>query len=300
MFERSRVEAWPDSNPPLDLEESRRYCAALTRAEAKNFYWGFLSLPYEQRMAIYGLYAFAREVDDEADDPSRPRENLSQRLEIQRERVRRCARGEYDDPVMQVLALVVRRFEIPEIELQWLIDGVEMDVEPREYATWQDLRGYCRLVAAVIGRLCVRIWGYDDPQALDRAEELGVSLQLINVLRDVREDLTLGRVYLPREDRERFGVDGAALEGNGRNGAWRDLVRFEAERAIELYESGLRVVDFIPYRAGVCVRSMAGIYRAILDRILAEPDRPLHSRVSLTLPQKLGIVARSWLTPANR
>lgn len=294
MFEHSeRIDAL--GGDAFDLEASQRYCAALTRAEAKNFYWGFISLPFEQRMAIYALYAFAREVDDEVDDPSRRRDDLTRRLEAQRERVRRCVRGEYEDPVMHVLSRVVDRYAIPEVELQWLIDGVEMDVEPREYATWEDLRGYCRLVAAVIGRLCVRIWGFTDTQALERAEELGLSLQLINVLRDVREDLAMGRIYLPVEDRERFGVDARMLTDGESNGAWRALVDFEGRRAIGLYETGLTVVQYIPHRAGVCVRSMAGIYRGILERILADPDRPLHERVSLTLPEKLGIVARSWL-----
>jgi 15-cis-phytoene synthase len=284
----------------LDLEESQQYCAALTRAEAKNFYWGFISLPFEQRMAIYALYAFAREVDDEVDDQSRPRDDLPRRIEVQRERVRRCVRGEYEDPVMHVLSRVVERFAIPEVELQWLIDGVEMDIEPREYATWDELRGYCRLVAAVIGRLCVRIWGFTDARALERAEELGISLQLINVLRDVREDLAMGRIYLPREDRERFGVDARTLADGDHTAAWRALVDFEAQRAIALYDAGLDVVHYIPHRAGVCVRSMAGIYRGILERIQADPDRPLRERVSLSLPTKLGIVLRSWLISNGR
>ncbi len=283
----------------LDFEESQRYCAALTRTEAKNFYWGFISLPFEQRMAIYALYAFAREIDDEVDDPSRSRDDLPRRIEAQRERVRRCVRGHYEDPVMHVLSRVVERFRIPELELQWLIDGVEMDVEPREYATWEELRGYCRLVAAVIGRLCIRIWGYTDAVALDRAEELGISLQLINVLRDVREDFGMGRVYLPRADRERFGVDERVLAGGADSDAWHALLQFEAERAIGLYDAGLAVVRYIPYRAGVCVRSMAGIYRTILERMLADPDRPLRERVSLTLAEKLRIVLRSWLRASN-
>lgn len=294
MFESQRYEDVATA-PGLDLELSEAYCTALTRAEAKNFYWGFISLPAEQRIAIYALYAFAREIDDEVDDQRRSRENLGARLAAQRERVRRCARGEYDDPVMHVLSRAVERFGIPESELQGLIDGVEMDVEPREYETWEDLRAYCRLVAAVVGRMCVRIFGYSAPEALDRAEELGISLQLINVLRDVREDAGMGRVYLPREDRERFGVTFDRIrEGRG-GGGWGELVAFEAERALGLYESGLRVVHFVPHRAGVCIRSMAGIYRGILDRILADPERPLHERISLSTPQKLHVVLRSWL-----
>ncbi len=294
MFESQRVE-WSADSSPLDIELSETYCSAVTRAEAKNFYWGFISLPSEQRIAIYALYAFAREIDDEVDDQRRSRANLGARLSAQRDRIRRCARGEYADPVMHVLSRAVERFGIPEAELQGLIDGVEMDVEPREYETWEDLRAYCRLVAAIVGRMCVRIFGYSAPEALDRAEELGISLQLINVLRDVREDAGMGRIYLPREDRERFGVTPVQLRDGENSVGWQHLVEFEAARAIALYETGLTVVHYVPHRAGVCVRSMAGIYRGILDRIMADPGRPLRERVSLSATDKLRVVLRSWL-----
>jgi len=294
MFEERSYDLASGGNG-LDIELSENYCAAVTRAEAKNFYWGFISLPPEQRIAIYALYAFAREIDDEVDDQRRSRENLTARLAAQRDRVRRCVRGDYSDPVMHVLSRAVERFGIPENELQGLIDGVEMDVQPREYATWEELRSYCRLVAAIVGRMCVRIFGYSDACALDLAEELGISLQLINVLRDVREDAAMGRVYLPREDRVRFGVTREALQSGDAGNGWRDLVVFEASRALELYSSGLGVVRYIPRRAGVCVRSMAGIYRGILDRIVADPVRPLRERVSLSAREKLRIVLQSWL-----
>ncbi len=294
MFEERRYTLVGNDNA-LDIELSESYCTAVTRSEAKNFYWGFISLPRDQRIAIYALYAFAREIDDEVDDQGRSRENLAARLRAERDRVRRCVLGDYSDPVMHVLSRAVDRFGIPENELQGLIDGVEMDIEPREYATWDELRGYCRLVAAVVGRMCVRIFGFSDPVALDRAEELGVSLQLINMLRDVREDAAMGRVYLPREDRERFGVERSVFrDGNGVAG-WNGLVAFEAERALALYSTGLGVVQYIPHRAGVCVRSMAGIYRGILDRIVADPERPLRERVSLSATEKLRVVLRSWL-----
>lgn len=294
MFESQRYDL-AGVRSTLDIEVSEAYCSALTRAEAKNFYWGFISLPSEQRIAIYALYAFAREIDDEVDDQQRSRTNLAARLAAQRDRVSRCVRGDYSDPVMHVLSRAIERFGIPESELQGLIDGVEMDIEPREYATWEDLRGYCRLVAAVVGRMCVRIFGYSDAQALDRAEELGISLQLINVLRDVREDAAMGRIYLPRDERERFGVTPEHLRDGVNGDGWTRLVEFEAERALGLYGTGLRVVQYIPHRAGVCVRSMAGIYRGILDRIIADPQRPLRERVSLSASAKLRVVVRSWL-----
>ena len=169
-----------------DLASAERFCSEMARREAKNFYWGFISLPYDQRIAIYALYDFARQIDDEADVASGP--HLPQRLAVHRERVRQCMRGQFCDPVTQVLARAVTRFEIPESELQALIDGVEVDSYRTRYATWHELRGYCHLVASIVGRMCVRIFGFADPAALDRADELGLALQLTNILRDVRED----------------------------------------------------------------------------------------------------------------
>src|SRR5579864_2667343 len=147
----------------LDLRESEALCRDLVRRAATNFYWGFIILPWEQRIAIYALYAFSRQVDDEADQLGST--GLRERLKGHRERVRRCMRGEYADPVMQVLAGVVRRFAIPESELLALIDGVEMDGYRTRYRTWDELREYCGLVASVIGRLCVRIFGFSGPAA---------------------------------------------------------------------------------------------------------------------------------------
>lgn len=279
--------------PALDLRDSERRCQQIARREAKNFYWGFISLPRDQRVAIYALYDFAREVDDEADDASRP--HLRERLEAHRERVRRCTRGEYADPVTQVLARAVRDYAIPEAELQALIDGVELDFYRTRYRTWEELRVYCSLVASVVGRMCVRVFGFSDADALDRASDLGLALQLTNILRDVREDAGMGRIYIPQEDLERFGIAERDLLDGTPGAGWRALVDREARRARVLYASGLRVLDYIPRRPAVCVRTMAGIYARILARIERDPELPLRARASLTRAQKLRVVLSSWL-----
>ena len=244
----------------VEWRTAERYCQRMARHEAGNFYWGFVSLPHDQRVAIYALYDFARQVDDEADAADRP--HLAASLERHRQRARASAAGEPagDDPVALVLASAVRRYAIPESELQALIDGVQTDLTRTRYATWADLEAYCRLVASTIGRMCVRIFGFDDPVALDRADELGVALQLTNILRDVKEDGELGRVYLPAEDRERFGVAEADLLAGRPGPGWEALVDFEAGRARGLFATGLRVLQLIPHRPAVCVGTMAGIY----------------------------------------
>jgi 15-cis-phytoene synthase len=278
----------------LNLEEAERYCHSMARREAKNFYWGFISLPREQRNAIYALYDFARQVDDEADAAANT-PDLPGRLRLHRERLAKCVRGEYDDPVMQVLSVAVKRFAIPEVELQMLVDGCEMDGTTSRYETWSDLREYCNLVASVVGRMCVRIFGFDDDAALERADDLGFALQLTNILRDVREDVGLGRIYLPQEDLHRFGVTEDALQNGGPIEGWEALIDFESLRAREYFTEGYKVLDYIERRPAACVRTMAGIYERILEKIERDPTLPLHRRAGLSRTEKIGAMVRAWL-----
>jgi 15-cis-phytoene synthase len=276
-----------------DRERAERFNREMARREAKNFYWGFISLPHDQRMAIYALYNYGRIVDDEADQSNLP--DLPGRLQPYRERVARCVRGEYDDPIMQVLAAAVARFEIPERELLMLIDGVEMDNDRKRYGTWSELREYCYLVASVVGRMCVRIFGFKDPVALDRADDLGLALQLTNILRDVKEDAGLGRIYLPREDLDRFGITEEALLAGTPGPGWEPLVASQTKRARALFASGYEVLRYIPRRPAACVQTMAGIYEGILRKIEHDPWLPLHHRAALSPTEKLRVMVESWL-----
>jgi phytoene synthase len=324
------------------LAAAERYCQRMARREAGNFYWGFIALPRTQRISIYALYDFARQIDDATDGPGatdagvwldvsagrhargRPLLDGSGRdgegatgepagsgadpasfgseavlapLDLQRQRLRRALAGDPDgDPVMQVLARAVRRHRIPASELEELVSGVEMDLHQNRYPTWEELSGYCQLVAGVVGRMCVRIFGFDGDDALERADSLGAALQLINILRDVREDASLGRVYLPQDELARFGVSEASLLAGRPDGAWTSLVEFEAARARRLYATGIQVCDHIPGPARACVRTMAGIYSGILDRIEAEPELPLRQRVRLSSGEKAGVMLRSWVS----
>jgi 15-cis-phytoene synthase len=285
------------------LADAERSCHEMARREAKNFYWGFISLPRDQRNAIYALYDFARQVDDEADAVAHA-PDLPGRLKRHRDRIAACVRGEFadGDDVMQVLAVAVRRFGIPERELQMLIDGCEMDGTKVRYASWDELREYCNLVASVVGRMCVRIFGFDDPAALERADELGIALQLTNILRDVREDVGLGRIYLPEEDLARFGI-GEEMLLSSRAGAgdaasshdWDAFIAFETARARGYFERGYKVLDYIERRPAACVRTMAGIYERILGKIEREPSLPLQGRAGLSNGEKVGAMVRAWL-----
>jgi 15-cis-phytoene synthase len=275
------------------FRQAERECARLARREARNFYWGFLALPRPRRTAIYALYGFARQVDDEADSPDG---GAAAGLARQRERLHACQRDIRHDPVMLVLGQAIERYAIPLSELEELIDGVEMDLRRRRYRDWQDLSAYCRLVAGSIGRICVRIFGYSNPAALRHADQLGLALQLTNILRDVTEDVRMDRVYLPQDELERFGLPEAELFGPRPGVGWEKLVAFEVMRARRLYDEGLQVCRYVPPSSASCIRTMAGIYRHILERIAINPRRALTTRVSLSTPEKLGVAARSWLS----
>jgi 15-cis-phytoene synthase len=277
-----------------DLRASERYCEAMARREAANFYWGFVALPRPQRTAIYALYDFARQVDDDADAAGSV-EVRHERLQHHRARLHGARVGDSTDPVASVLAAAMARYAIPEAEVEMLIDGVAMDLAVARYESWQDLRSYCLLVASVVGRMCVRIFGFRDTRALQLADELGIALQLINILRDVREDADRGRIYLPLDEMRAFDIsEQDVLEGRAPS-RWAELIAFQASRARRRWNEGIRVTELIPTSSAVCVRTMAGIYLRILERIERDPYLPLRGRASLSPAVKLSVMARSWL-----
>lgn len=281
-----------------DRHRAERFNREMAKREAGNFYWGFISLGYHERMAIYALYNFARQVDDEADTVGL--DNLPARLAVHRERIRRCLRGDYgDDPILRVLAEAVERYSIPEEELQMLVDGVEMDFTRSRYENFEELRTYCTLVASVVGRMCVRIFGFTDPVALQRADDLGMALQLTNILRDVREDaVDMKRVYLPQDELRRFGIPEAALANGQIYPGWRELIHHNVARARTYFATGYEVLGYIPRRPAACVQTMAGIYEELLKKIERDPLLPLRARAALSKTEKLRVVVRSWLSSA--
>jgi 15-cis-phytoene synthase len=282
------------------LSPSEQFCQELTRREARNFYWGFVALPTDQRIAIYALYSFSRQLDDEVDglgstangNSGNSGEDFVERAVA---RIHDCYNGHADDPVISVLGGVVRRYGIPEDELKALVRGVEMDLQRVRYETWDGVENYSRHVASSVGRMCTRIFGYTDPQALVHADHLGIALQLTNILRDIREDYDNGRVYLPQEDLKRFGLRDEDLRKDRPLQEWENLIRFEVARGENYFESGLKVTRYIPRRAAVCVMTMAGIYRSILEQIERDPYMPLRERLSLRKRTKIKVMLRSWL-----
>ena len=282
------------------------------------------------------VYAFARRVDD-IGDGTLAREDKLLRLDAQARVLAALPDGAEgsaaSDPVMVALADAYARFDVPPDALQALIAGVRMDVEGVAYESFEDLVLYCRRVAGAIGRACLAIFALRDPAGTDRAaaqrlaDDLGVALQLTNILRDVREDAQNGRVYLPAADLRRFGLivagdereaaptivrladraaigrDGTAVDGERGSieACWLDaLVRFQADRARAWFDRGIALAPLLDRRSAACLLAMAGIYSRLLTRIAADPERALRERVSLPMREKTWVAARSMFAGAAR
>jgi phytoene synthase len=266
---------------------ARRHCARITREQAANFYYGMRLLPARKREALFAVYAFARRIDDIGDGPLAPQ----RKLELLDSAARSLSETPSDDLVLVALHEAEQRFPLPRQSFLDLIDGVRMDVEGTTYEHFDELVLYCRRVAGSIGRLCVAVYGASDPRAGELADDLGVAMQLTNILRDVREDAAHGRTYLPREDLARFG------EPSGQTIA--SLVSFEAARAREWYARGLELTPLLDRRSAACVLAMSGIYRRLLDRIEADPEAILRERVALSTATKVAVAAQSLLGSAT-
>ena len=280
------------------LRNSYRFCADLSRREAKNFYWSFRLLPPPRRRAMCALYAFMRHTDDLADEPG-PVDGKRASLATWRLNLDAALAGCPDAwPGLPALADTVQTFRIPAKHLHDVIDGVEMDVEPAGFATFDDLYAYCYRVASAVGLCCIHIWGYtsEDGRAEKLAEACGIALQLTNILRDVREDAAHGRVYLPADDLARFGVATADLSADLPTPALRELLAFEGRRAAEYYEQAKPLVGLVAAPGRPVLRAIVGIYRALLDEIERRDYNVLSRRVTLPPWKKAAITVRSLLT----
>ena len=257
----------------------------ITRKRARNFAYGIRVLPRDKRRAIAAIYAFARRVDDVADGDLAPAEKRRQL-----EALGRALDGSPgDDAMLVALADARSRYPIPEDALRALVAGGIQDLEQSRYGSFDELLGYCRKVAGAVGLACVAVYGSDD---VERAETLGVALQLINILRDVREDWELGRVYLPQDELASFGVSEDDIAAGRATDAWRALMTFQAERARAYLQDGLGLLRSLDSRSSLCVSTFAGLYRATLDRIEARGFDVFDGPPHLSTLTKLRIVGQ--------
>jgi phytoene synthase len=277
----------------IDLAYAR--CEEITTTQARNFSYGIKLMPRDKRRAMSALYAMARRVDDIGDGDAPVPDKLSA-LSGARKDIAALAAATTDggdDPVLVALADVRKRFPIPLSAFDELIDGCEMDVHGTSYRTFDELVGYCRRVAGSIGRLSLGVYGTADPERAEPlADALGVALQITNILRDIVEDRDMGRVYLPDEDRHRFGV---ADDLRGPSDTLMALITFEVARAETWYDEGLALLPLLDWRSRACTAAMAGIYRRVLLRIQRDPAAVLRGRISLSGPEKLAVAGRALI-----
>jgi 15-cis-phytoene synthase len=315
----------------VDATEAYLECERVTWSQARNFAYGIRLLPPPKRRALAAVYAFARRIDDIGDGDLSPADKATA-LEAARGQTNALVDAvdnskkvgdaglDPDDPVLVALVDAGTRFPIPLAAFGELIDGCLADVNQATYKTFDDLLWYCRCVAGSIGRLSLGIYrgergvvppkeqgihGARDLASQSRmADDLGVALQLTNILRDVREDYLNGRVYLPAEDLVKFGCElplgrPEPYETDAQRARFAGLVEFEAARAREWYASGMRLLATIDRRSAACTGAMAGIYRRLLERIARQPSAVLQGRMSLPAGEK-ALVAAQALTGLDR
>jgi phytoene synthase len=272
-------------------------------ARDTNFYYSFLVLPAEKRSAIIAVWDFCRAVDDAVDEAAPA--DAPRQVALWREEVARVFEGgEPQTAQGRALQPLVACFHLPRSAFDALVEGVEMDLGDRRYDTFADLYEYCIRVASAVGLMCVEIFGCQDPKARQYAVDLGVALQLTNILRDVRGDLARGRVYIPQEDLRRFGVteadlarESASAGGGVQSASVRELLRHQAERAREYYARAAAALPSTDARRLVAARIMGAIYFAILQRIELENYDVFTRVVRIPRPRRALIALRTWLLP---
>ncbi|HEX4147589.1 MAG TPA: phytoene/squalene synthase family protein, partial [Pirellulales bacterium] len=277
------------------LEASYAHCQRIARVEARNFYYSFLALPRAKRLAMCALYAYLRRTDDLGDNP-RPVAERQAALARWRQTLDRALAGSFDSPLFVALADTVCRYEIPPEYLYVVIDGVEMDLADRTYETFAELADYCYKVASVVGLACIHIWGFSDERALLPARRCGLAFQLTNILRDLKEDASNGRIYLPLEDLRQFQYSADDLRHNVRDARFRALMRYEIGRAEGLYLDALELERYLGPDGRASFGAIFSTYRALLERIKRLDGDVFTRRVSLSPWHKWGIAAR-WLLP---
>lgn len=250
------------------LKTSYDYCEALARRTARNFYFSFLGLPHERFRAMCALYAFMRLSDDLGDDDVLPVSQRVVQLENWRSALSEALDGSTDGhQVFPALADVARRYRIPSEYLFGVVDGVERDLSAGGFETFEELSDYCYHVAGVVGLCCIHVWGFHDERAAEAAVDCGMAFQLTNILRDLAEDARIGRVYLPREDLERFGYTPEDISAHCRDARFRQLMEFEVARTRGYYERAERLFDYLDPVGRPILRAMLRIYGGLLREI---------------------------------
>lgn len=274
----------------ISLEESQAHCRAVAKSRAKNFYYSFVLLSTEKKNAMCAMYAFMRYCDDLSDEPGATRSAMDR----WREALADALQGHPDSsPVWPAFLDAVQRYRIPHQYFYEMIEGVASDLAPRTFQKFEELYQYCYRVASVVGLTTIHIFGFDSPDALLLAEKCGIAFQLTNILRDIREDADLGRVYWPTEDLNRFGVSMVDLKQGRRTDAFDRFMEFEISRAQNYYQESAPLTGMVHKDSRASLRALIAIYSGLLEKIAESPSDVLVRRISLPTIEKLWIVLQS-------
>lgn len=280
----------------MSLAESRAWCQSLAKRTAGNFYYSFLTLPKEQRIDMCVLYAFMRVSDDIGDDATLPLETRRARLAQWHEDLRLAFDGRrFHHPLYPALMEMVARRSVPSRHLYEVLEGIESDLAPQRFATFDDLNRYCYHVAGAVGLCCIHIWGFHDPQAIPLAIDCGTAFQLTNILRDLKEDAAMGRVYLPQDDLARFGYTESDLAASKHDDRFVALMQHEVARARQFYTRAAHLLPLVDPPGRPVLSAMLRIYGGILDEIERRRYDVFSSRVRLPRWKKLWMTLRSFL-----
>ncbi len=275
-----------------ELDRSYTWCREVAKKRARNFYYSFILLSPEQKNAMCAVYAFMRYCDDLSDEAGASRAAI----ERWRGALTEALAGRFDEhPMWPAFHDSVMRFKIPHDYFFQMIEGVLSDLDPRPAGTFADLYAYCYKVASVVGLTIIHIFGFENSKALELAERCGIAFQLTNILRDVREDATLGRQYLPEEDLARFGVTAGDLREGRPGEGFRRLMEFEAARARSYYDQAWPLVQMVHARSRSSLWALITIYSRLLDRIRSSNYDVLSRRISLPGWEKGLIVVRAMV-----
>jgi phytoene synthase len=299
---------WTPAPPQLVMAYS--VCKGITRTAAKNFYYAFLALPRRKREALCAVYAFMRRCDDITDDGSLSLPERRKKLDAWLDDLHRAQQGQpTDDAILLALTDAQRRFAVPAGLLDELAHGTAMDVEESEiaaqnatnsgltvqYQTFEDLRLYCYRVASVVGLVCIHIFGYRNPAAEGLAERCGLAFQMTNIIRDVKEDAAMGRVYLPGEDLAKFNLSASELLGAPEPARFRPVLALEADRAREFYAAGDALIPYISEDSQPALWVLITIYRSLLEKIAQKQYDVFSGKIALSTGEKLKVLARGLI-----
>jgi phytoene synthase len=276
----------------MTLAESQQHCRAVAKSRARNFYYSFVLLPPEKKNAMCAMYAFMRYCDDLSDEPGANRTAIDR----WRDALTEALAGRPDsNATWPAFLAAVERYAIPHEYFYDMIEGVASDLEPRPVATFDELYRYCYRVASVVGLTTIHIFGFTSPEALPLAEKCGIAFQLTNILRDIREDAGLGRVYIPAEDLARFGISADDLSAGRRTDRFGALMDFETARARSYYRESAPLLGMIESESRPSLWALVRIYSRLLERIMESHYDVLVRRISLSAAEKSWIVLRAAL-----